>query len=242
MCGRYVIQWLPDEISERFQLRRIPLSLFESFNAAPTQELPVIRETDEGDRELLTMRWGLIPRWSKPGETKAPAPFNARGESVLEKPMFRSLVKRKRCLAPANGYYEWKQVGGRKQPFLFEPTDQEIFAFAALYDEIEQEDGEVLASYTVITTEANELAAGYHHRMPVILKPEDEELWVSREVDEGNAVAHLLAPYPAERMAVRPVSPAVNNVRNNDPSLIEPLDDDEIDALTDGERSQKELL
>jgi putative SOS response-associated peptidase YedK len=236
-----VIQWLPDEISERFQLRRIPLSLFESFNAAPTQELPVIREDDEGERELLTMRWGLIPRWAKPGETKAPEPFNARAESVLEKPMFRSLVKRKRCLVPANGYYEWKQVGGRKQPFLFEPTDQEIFAFAGLYDEVEQGD-EIVASYTVITTEANALAAGYHHRMPVILKPEDEDEWVSRDLDDGHAVEHLLAPYPAERMAVRPVSPAVNNVRNNDPSLIEPLDDAEVEALTDGERSQKRMM
>lgn len=242
MCGRYVIQWLPDEISERFQLRHIPLSLFESFNAAPTQELPTVVETEDGERELRTMRWGLIPRWAKPGETKAPAPFNARAESVLEKPMFRSLVNRKRCLIPANGYYEWKQVGGRKQPFLFEPTDQELFAFAGLYDEFTDPDGEIVSSYTVITTEANELAAEYHNRMPVILPRDAEEEWVSREVDDGHAVAHLLAPYPAERLAVRPVSPAVNNVRNNDPSLIAPLEEEGDSADFAYDSKQPKLL
>jgi putative SOS response-associated peptidase YedK len=224
MCGRYVIQWLPDEISERFQLRRIPASLFESFNAAPTQELPTVVEHEVGERELRTMRWGLVPRWAKPGEGKAPAPFNARAESILEKPMFRSLISRKRCLVPANGYYEWKQVAGRKQPFLFEPTDQELFAFAGLYDEFAGPDGEVLSSYTVITTEANELAAEYHNRMPVILEPDDEEEWISADQTDSHAVAHLLHAYPADRMRVRPVSPAVNNVRNNDRSLIEPTE------------------
>lgn len=242
MCGRYVIEGLPDEISERFQLRRIPLLLFESFNAAPTQELPTVIEDERGERELRPMRWGLIPRWAKPGETKAPAPFNARAESVLEKPMFRPLVNRKRCLVPANGYYEWKQVGGRKQPYLFQTTDQELFAFAGLYDELTDEDGEIVASYTVITTDANELAADYHHRMPVILPRDAEEAWVSREVDDGRAVAHLLAPYPAERMRVRPVSPAVNNVRNNDRSLIAPLDEEDGEASGTDETRQRTLF
>jgi putative SOS response-associated peptidase YedK len=226
MCGRYVIEWLPDEISERFQLRRIPASLFASFNAAPTQELPAVLEVEEGERELMTMRWGLIPRWAKPGDSKAkgPAPFNARAESLLEKPMFKSLVSRKRCLVPANGYYEWKQVGGRKQPFLFQTEDQELFAFAGLYDEHEGPDGSPVSSYTVITTVANELSRDYHHRMPVILPREAEEEWVSKEQTDARAVVQLLEPYPADQMTVRPVSPEVNNVRNNDPSLIEPFD------------------
>jgi putative SOS response-associated peptidase YedK len=228
MCGRYVIEWLPDEISERFQLRRIPASLFASFNAAPTQELPTVIESPESERELVTMRWGLIPRWAKAG-SKGPTPFNARAETLLEKPMFKSLVSRKRCLVPANGYYEWKQVSGRKQPYFFQPADQELFAFAGLYDEFEDDDGERVATYTVVTTNANELTREYHDRMPVILRPEDEEEWVSREQTDAHAVTQLLAPYPADQITVRPVSTEVNNVRNNNPSLIEPLDEEEDD-------------
>jgi putative SOS response-associated peptidase YedK len=226
MCGRYVIEWLPDEITERFQLRRIPASLFESFNAAPTQELPVVVETDAEGRVLRPMRWGLIPRWSKPGEKGAPAPFNARAESVLEKAMFRSLVAKKRCLVPANGYFEWKPVGGRKQPYLFTLKDQELFAFAGLYDEGTGVDGEPVASYTVLTTDANTFASAYHHRMPVILRREDEEEWASPEQTDAHAVTQLLRQYPADLMEARPVSPAINNVRNNDRSLIVPEDEE----------------
>jgi putative SOS response-associated peptidase YedK len=230
MCGRYVIEWLPDEISERFQLRRIPAFMFESFNAAPTQSLPVIVEQDGGERQLLTMRWGLVPRWAKPGDGKSPAPFNARAESILEKPMFRSLVNRKRCLVPANGYYEWKQIGGRKQPYLFTLKDDQLFAFAGLYDEFQDADGNESASYTIVTTDANEFTAGYHSRMPVILSREDESEWLDRETEDGHAVAHLLQPYPAELMTAHAVSTEVNNVRNNDPHLIEPVDAEQSDS------------
>lgn len=239
MCGRYVIEWLPDEITERFQLRRIPASLFESFNAAPTQELPVVVESDAEGRLLRPMRWGLIPRWAKPGEKSAPAPFNARAESVLDKAMFRSLVAKKRCLVPANGYFEWKQVAGKKQPYLFTLKDQELFAFAGLYDESPGPEGEAIASYTVLTTEANEFAADYHHRMPVILRREDEEEWASPGQTDALAVTHLLRQYPAELMEARPVSPAINNVRNNTRSLIEPEEDD---AERANEAAQDRLL
>lgn len=221
MCGRYVIEFFPDEIHERFQLRKIPASLFASFNAAPTQELPVILERADDERELAMMRWGLIPRWAKPGDTKAPVPFNARAESLLEKPMFRSLVGKRRCLVPAKGYYEWKTVGGKKQPYLFTLPGEEMFAFAGLYDEIVDADGEVRASYTVITTEANEMASEYHHRMPVILPRAAEAEWIDPEVTEPRAVEHLLVPYDSDAMAARPVSPAVGNVRNNSRALIE---------------------
>lgn len=234
MCGRYVIEWLPDEIHERFQLRRIPRELFESFNAAPTQQLPIVLEDGEGERELRTMRWGLIPRWAKAGDTKAPVPFNARAESVLEKPMFRSLVSRKRCLVPANGYFEWKTIAGKKQPYLFTLPDEPLFAFAGLYDEIQGDDGEVTGSYTVITTNANEFTSEYHHRMPVILHRDDEEEWVSRDITDSTQVERLLRPYPAEEMAARAVSTAVNNVRNNDRSLISPLDDESPPDEDDG--------
>lgn len=220
VCGRYVIQWLPDELSERFQLRRIPLSLFESFNAAPTQLLPTIVERQMGQREVVMMKWGLVPRWSKAGGPKPPAPFNARGESLLEKPMFRSLMSTKRCLVPANGYFEWKEINGKKQPFYFEVKDQTLFAFAGLYDEFAGTSGEPTSSYTIITTAANELSADYHHRMPVILSREDEEEWASPDQTDAHAVLQLVRQFPSELMTARPVSSLVNNVRNNDSRLL----------------------
>ncbi|MGI8475907.1 MAG: SOS response-associated peptidase [Thermomicrobiales bacterium] len=229
MCGRYVIYFLPEEIHERFQLRHIPRELFHSFNAAPTQGLPVVWSPEAEAREVATMRWGLVPRWSRPGLLNAPpAPFNARAESLAEKPMFRSLIASRRCLVPANGYYEWRTEGGKKQPYYFSLPGEPIFSFAGLYDEIPGDadapgdpDGP-RRSFTVVTTRPNDLTAGFHHRMPVILARGDEEEWLSRDVTDPRIVDRLLLnPYPADRMAAHPVSPAVGNVRVNDPSLIE---------------------
>lgn len=224
MCGRYVIEWLPDELSERFQLRRLPAFLFENFNAAPTQELPVILQRAEGERELVTMRWGLIPRWAAASGKAAPAPFNARAESLLEKPMFRSLVGRTRCLVPANGYYEWKAAGGKKQPYFISVADTELLALAGLYNEFTSPAGETISSFTVITTRANEFASEFHHRMPVILRREDEAEWADPHQDDEHAVLRLLEPYPGAAMTAHPVSTAVNNVRNNDATLFKPID------------------
>jgi len=221
MCGRYVLK-APEDISERFQLRQFNLHLSPVFNAAPSTELPVIVERDGGDREARLMRWGLVPRWAKPGD-KTVAPINARGETLLEKPMFRSLVSRKRCLVPASGFYEWKQQQGRKQPYFVSLPDEPTFALAGLYDEFAGKDGETVASYTIVTTQPNDLMATLHNRMPVILPRTDEEEWLSREVTDPLQVERLLVPYPADAMTAWPVSPAVNNVRNDDPRLIEPL-------------------
>ena len=239
MCGRYVIEWLPDELSERFQLRRIPLSLFESFNAAPTQLLPAIVERSAGEREVVMMKWGLVPRWSKAGGARPPAPFNARGESLLEKPMFRSLVGIKRCLVPANGYYEWKTVDGKKQPFYFQLKEQDLFAFAGLFDEFTDSSGETTTSYTIITTEANEFSSQYHHRMPVILPRDAEEEWSSPEQTDAHAVLQLVQPYPSELMTARPVSMAVNSVRNNDANLLVAEEDPPTDKEVNAEAGQR---
>ncbi|MDP9359674.1 MAG: SOS response-associated peptidase [Chloroflexota bacterium] len=219
MCGRYVLKG-NREFSERFQLRQVNLGLFTTYNAAPSQQLPVVLQRD-GEREVDLLRWGLLPRWSKPG-SRTPEPINARAETLLEKPMFRSLVKSKRCLVPANGFYEWKRTGGPKQPYFIRPTDQETFAFAGLYDETKGEDGEPIGSYAIITTAPNELMASLHDRMPVVLRPEDEEEWLDPSITDPGIVA-LLRPYPAEAMAADPVSTAVNNTRNDGPELIQPL-------------------
>jgi len=202
----------------------LTIDLAPTYNAAPSQMLPVILEEDPAERAARLMQWGLVPRWRKPGERDSFAPINARSETVLEKPMFRPLMGKQRCLVPASGFYEWQQRAGGKQPYYVTVRDQPLIAFAGLYDERE-EDGEILASYTILTTAANELMAPLHERMPVILHPRDEEEWLSLEIDNPHAVEHLLRPYPAEEMEANPVSRAVNNVRNNEPDLIEPVED-----------------
>ena len=224
MCGRYIVAYFPDDFSERYQLRTIPPGLFPSYNAAPTQTLPVIVERAEGNRELEQLRWGLVPRWSKPGGANPPAPFNARAESVASKPMFKGLFTRKRCLVPVNGYYEWKTVGGKKQPYLFTLPDEPMFTLAGLYDDTNDREDGPEGSFTIITTTPNEFAAEYHNRMPAIIARENADEWLSPEEHDIEPLERLLQPYPAEEMAARPVSPAVNNVRNNDESLIEPVD------------------
>ena len=220
MCGRYMLVG-HQELSERFQLRQIPFSLFARYNAAPSQELPVVVEGEDGERALRAMRWGLVPRWQRPGQGKAIAPINARAETLLEKPMFRPLVGGKRCIVPANGFYEWRRTGGPKQPFHIHRRDGDLVGLAGLYDE----SPEGVASFAIVTVAPNELVAPLHDRMPPILRPEDEADWLSRDLADPHAAQALLRPYPAEEMAADPVSTAVNNTRNDGPELLAPAKD-----------------
>lgn len=221
MCGRYMLT-AHQEISERFLLRQIPFALFALFNAAPSQELPVVVEGDDGERSVRPMRWGLVPRWQTPGQGQGRpiAPINARAETLLEKPMFRSLVGKQRCLVPANGFYEWQRHDGRKQPYRIRLRDDALFGLAGLYDE--SPDG--VASFTIVTTTPNELVAPLHDRMPAILHPEDEADWLSRGLTDAAAARALLGPYPAAAMAADPVSTAVNNTRNDGPEILTPVE------------------
>jgi putative SOS response-associated peptidase YedK len=224
MCGRYVLN-APEDLSERFQLRQLSISLPTTWNAAPTNELPVIVENSDGEHEARSMKWGLIPRWAKPGDKKSIAPINARAETLAEKPMFRNLIKKNRCLVPANGFYEWKNLGDHKQPYFISVPDDPLFAFAGLYDELQDEDGETVGTYTIITTSANEMMSQLHERMPVILHRDDEEEWLDREVTDPAQVQRLLGPYPADEMEAVPVSRKVNNVRNDGPELLEQVEE-----------------
>ena len=234
MCGRYVVEGV-QELSERFQLRQVGLLFEPTFNAAPSELLPVIVEDDAGERQLRLMRWGLIPKWSKPGG-KGVQPINARAETLREKPLFRPLLHRRRCIVPASGFYEWWREGGVKQPYFLTTKDGEVFGFAGLYDEtIDRPSGAPGAegpaeaaqgSYTIITSGANEAVAPIHDRMPVILRPEHEDGWLSHEVTDPDEIEHLLTPRPAAEMRSYPVSKAVNNVRNDRPDLIEPMSDE----------------
>lgn len=227
MCGRYIVEGV-QEISERFQLRDIGLIFEPTYNAAPSELLPVVIADDDGQRQLRLLRWGLIPRWSRPGG-KGVQPINARVETLREKPMFRPLLSRHRCIVPASGYYEWRTEGGAKQPYFVSTTDREVFGFAGLYDETTNPEAEgpaaaAAGSYTIITAGAHEALASLHDRMPLILRPEHEEAWLSRDVTDPLEIEQLLNPRPGSEMLTYPVSKAVNNVRNDSPDLIEPID------------------
>lgn len=224
MCGRYVIEDF-QELSET--LRQIPFQSFWDFqpnwNAAPTHELPVIINVD-GGLQMHPMQWGLIPSWVKPGEKPKVSPINARSETIAEKPMFRNLVKRRRCLVPANGFYEWKRTGGPKQPYLIHLRDQPIMLMAGLYDVRTGEDGEDQPTYTIITGPSNDVMAEIHDRTPVMIDPDDVELWMDEDIQEIGPLEPVMQPLPNDAIEMYPVSTAVNSVKNNRPELIEPIE------------------
>jgi putative SOS response-associated peptidase YedK len=223
MCGRYVIEDF-QELSET--LRQIPFQVDydpnPTWNAAPSQSLPVIVE-DEGTWHLRPMQWGLIPKWTKPGEKPKVAPINARAETLTEKPMFRSLIKRQRCLVPANGFYEWKRTGGPKQPYFIFLRDEPLMLMAGLYDRAKDVSGDEFQSFAIITGGPNVLMQDIHDRMPMIIHPDDAEFWMDREIEEAEPLEPLLQPIADEEMDLFPVSTRVNSVRNNSPDLIEPI-------------------
>jgi len=217
MCGRYVLEDVED-ISERFKVP--PLVGFErpTFNAAPTQRLPIVF-VGEGARVAEPIRWGLSPTWRRPDGKAAPTLFNARSETVAEKATFRRLLRGYRCLVPANGFYEWSTEAGKRVPHRFTVDDGDLFAFAGLWDP--GKDGERDPAFTILTTRPNDLVAPFHDRMPVILRPDLEAFWLDPEVDEPALLEPVYEPFPAERMAVRGADPRVNDVRNDDPGLLD---------------------
>ena len=191
------------------------------FNIAPGTRQPVIVQ-GALSRELKQMQWGLVPQGTK--DLKAAYPIiNARAESLLEKSSFVSLLKMKRCLVPASGFFEWKNEKARKIPFYMHLKDQPLFAFAGLYDEWHDPTGILLATYTIITTEPNALMATVHNRMPVIISPEHEEVWLAGEQPDARQLKEMLAPYPAEKMTIHPVSPLVNTPSTDDERVVRPV-------------------
>ena len=241
MCGRYVLESLvdlPEDLSERFDIRQIPLNLMSTFNAAPSQMLPVIVESNEGERMLKLMNWGLAPRWASKGKP-LPPPINARLETIDQKPMFKGLLSKRRCLVPTSGFYEWKATSsGKKQPYFIHVKDEPLVAFAGLWDATTPEIAAAEASsgsFTIVTTQAQGAMTELHHRMPVILARALEGDWLDPDLDEAAMAAALLQAAPMQDLEAYPVSTAVNNVRNNTPELIEPIE-------TEPEREQGELF
>jgi putative SOS response-associated peptidase YedK len=193
------------------------------YNIAPSQAVAVVRRLpDDLDRKLAMLRWGLIPAWVK-DPAKARQPINAKSETVAELSTFRLAFRQRRCLIPADGFYEWRQEGGRKQPVYIRMKDKEPFALAGLWERWVGEEDEFIDSCTILTTEPNDLLELIHNRMPVILDPKDYELWLDPEVQEVTRLKPLLHPYPPEQMTYFPVNLRVNNPRNDDVLCVEPL-------------------
>ena len=211
MCGRFVRYSSWAELRQALRLLTVA-ELPPSHNIAPTQQIFVAREHD-GQREGVAMRWGLIPSWAK--DAKKPQ-INARGETVAEKPMFRSAFKKRRCLILADGYYEWKTIGPKqKQPYFLRLKNGEPFTFAGIW-ETWKGDGDAIDSCAIITTEANDLSRPIHDRMPVILRGTDADAWLDPDIADAKALVPLLRPFPAGEMAAFPVSSRVNKVSEND--------------------------
>lgn len=218
MCGRYTLKTPADVLAERFEIEESPSSLIPSYNIAPTQEVAAVVEEDD-KRKLEMCHWGLIPSWAK-DPAIGNKMINARAETVHEKPSFRSAFKKRRCLILADGFYEWQKTDSGKQPFYIHMKDGSPFAFAGLWET--WKNGEEIRSCAIITTEANDLMDEIHHRMPVILPPENYDLWLDPDFDEREPLTSLLRPYPDGAMEAYPVSRKVNRPANDEPGCIEP--------------------
>jgi len=229
MCGRYGRRGDKQRIAEWMQAHDIGVfddSYFApSFNVAPQSLQPIVRlDAETGRRELTIMRWGLVPFWAKDAKI-AYSTINAKAETVSTSPTFREALKRRRCLVPADLFYEWKKVDAKtKQPYAIALKDGDLFAFAGLWEAWKDKaTGETKETYTVITTDPNEMMEPLHNRMPVILALNDYERWMA-PADPAQLPVDLLRPYPAEKMTAWKVSATVGNVRNNEPSLTERIE------------------
>ena len=225
MCGRFTNRFTWKELHERLDLIGAPLNLRPRYNVAPSQDVAVARADDEG-RTLAMLRWGLIPSWAK-DHAIGHKLINARSETAAEKPSFRSAFRYRRCLIPADGFYEWQRRGGKRQPWLFGLRDGAPLVFAGLWERwtvpegaaltgslAERSPGDAVETCTILTTAANETVAPVHGRMPVILPPDSWSAWLA-----GEEVP--LGPYPADDMTAHPVSTHVNRPANDDPRCVE---------------------
>ncbi|WP_138494718.1 SOS response-associated peptidase [Paenibacillus pinistramenti] len=218
MCGRFTLVADADAVADEFGIDEIQYNYDPRYNVAPAQTIAVVTQQD-GQRVLSGFRWGLVPRWAKDVKIGYKM-INARAETLDEKPSYRGLLAGNRILIPADGFYEWKQEEDGKQPYRFQLRDKSIYGYAGLYDVWKSPEGEWMHSCTIITTQPNGLVKQVHDRMPVILKRETAEAWLDPANREVPELLELLKPYPAEEMLSYPVSRAIGNVKNIDPSLI----------------------
>ncbi|MBK9425183.1 MAG: SOS response-associated peptidase [Bacteroidetes bacterium] len=221
MCGRFSLTKEEAEIEKRFQAKFYTNDLVKRYNVAPSQLSLVM--TDAQPEKLQLFKWGLIPSWAK-DKSIGYKMINARSETVFEKPSFKKLIKQRRCLVIADSFYEWQPLGGKKkQPFRIGLKSWDLFAFAGLWDEwADKETGEIIPTFTILTTAANSLVSPIHDRMPVILEPEEEKRWLKKGINDQE-ILELLSPFPESEMMVYPVSEQVNSPANDNPGIIEPV-------------------
>lgn len=226
MCGRYVVAYDPETLVSGFSVLRVPV-FPKRWNVAPQSEVPVVYEARSGERIADLMRWGLVPSWAK-DPSVGNRMNNARAEGVFDKPSFRQAVRRRRCLLPASGFYEWQPavVGGKtvKQPWFISSADGQPLAMAGLFEAWRASpDSPWLLTCCVLTCEANALMAPIHERMPVLVPRQDWAAWLSRSLHEPQALARYLSVPPAEGLQAWPVSRAVSRSTSEGPELVEPL-------------------
>lgn len=218
MCGRFTLTATTETVVEQFQLASVTAPLLPRYNIAPSQPVAII--TNDQPNHLQQVQWGLIPNWAK-DPTIANKLVNARSESAFEKPSFKSALKMRRCLIPTSGFYEWKTVGGKKQPMYIYLEDAPLFAFAGLWETwLNPNNGVTVASCSILTTEANEDIVNIHHRMPVIVPPSDYANWL--EADDLHTQQALMRPYANGHVAAYEVTRDVNTPHVDAPYLVQP--------------------
>lgn len=224
MCGRFSLRARNAALlAEYFGIVDVPL-LKPRYNIAPSQPVPVLRlkpRQSNSQRELVLLRWGLIPSWAK-DPAVGNRMINARAESVAVKPAFRGALQRRRCLLVADGFYEWQGASRSKQPYFIRFRDDRPFAFAGLWESWEGPDHSAIDSCTIITSAANEMIRPIHDRMPVILPPESYKVWLDPGRQKFEEIAVLLVPFSSEEMEAYPVSTLVNNATHDEPGCVEP--------------------
>lgn len=223
MCGRYTLSTPSDDLALLFDISEL-MPLPPRYNLAPTQEAAVVRVVEPGEpRRLDLLKWGLIPYWAKEAAIGNKL-INARSETVVEKASFKTSFKKKRCLIPADGFYEWKKEGKLKQPYLIHRKDAKPFAFAGLWSIWrDPERGQPVETFTILTTDANDLMRPLHDRMPVILDRENFDVWLDPKMEDMEKLQSLLVPHSSEDFEAFPVSRTVNSPVNDRPDCIEPL-------------------
>lgn len=219
MCGRFVLKTSLEQLQQIFGVQRLKFNAVPNYNIAPTQSVAAVVENAAGTRGLVALKWGLIPPWATDSASAAKM-INARSESVHEKPSFREAFRQRRCIIPADGFFEWKK--GHKQPVYIHDTSEKPLAFAGIYSFWHNARGERVDTCAILTTAANTAIEAIHHRMPVILDSAAQQIWLRKAIHQPELLLPLLKAYPAEQTAWHHVDPAVNKVSVNAPENIQP--------------------
>jgi putative SOS response-associated peptidase YedK len=224
MCGRYRLSRRKQLVEEYFDTESDESEWTPRYNIAPSQPVPVIRQNPkEPRRELSLMRWGLIPSWAS-DSSGAARMINARSETAGTKPAFRDPLTNRRCLIPADGFYEWQRTGKVKQPYCFEVNDGELFAFAGIWDRWTDQNRNTVETCSILTTSSNAVTSAVHDRMPVILDPDSYDIWLDPGMRDVTTASELLKPYDAHLMRCYPISTRINHVANDDDECSAPVE------------------